>query len=77
MIPGINIDTATDMPKPVAAPASLSNQAPKMAGGGLVNQISNATSNNSSRSIGDVHVNNYGQAMSGQSLANDLAFAVG
>ena len=77
MIPGINIDTTTDMPKPVAAPASLSNQAPKMSGGGLVNQISNATSNNSSRSIGDVHVNNYGPAMSGQSLADNLAFAVG
>lgn len=77
MIPGINIDTATDMPKPVAAPASLSNAAPKMAGGGLVNQISNATSNSSSRSIGDVHVNNYGNAMSGQTLASELAFAVG
>jgi TP901 family phage tail tape measure protein len=78
MIPGINIDTSTDMPKPVSAPESLSkNSSPQMTGGGLVNQISNATSNNSSRSIGDVNINNYGQAMSGQSLANELAFAVG
>ena len=78
MIPGINIDTSTDMPKPVSAPESLSkNSSPQMAGGGLVNQISNATSNNSTRSIGDVNINNYGQAMSGQSLANELAFAVG
>ncbi|AWX99508.1 phage tail tape measure protein [Marinomonas primoryensis] len=75
MIPGINIDTTTDMPKPVAAPASLSNAAPKMAGGGLMNQISNATSNNNSRNVGDVHINNYGQAMSGQSLMDELAFA--
>ncbi len=75
MIPGISIDTNTDMPKPVAAPASLSNQAPKMAGGGLVNQISNATSNNNSRNVGDVHINNYGQAMDGQTLMNEIAFA--
>lgn len=78
MIPGINIDTTTDIPKPVAAPASLSNQAPKMAGGGLVNQISNATSNNNnSRNVGDVHINNYGQAMDGRTFANELAFAAG
>ncbi len=77
MIPGINIDTSTDMPKPVSAPASLSNNAaPRMMGGGLVSQISNATSN-SNKTIGDVHVNNYGQAMSGQTLANELAFAAG
>lgn len=75
MIPGINIDTSTEMPKPVSAPASLnSNTAPRMAGGGVVSQISNATSN-STRSIGDVNINNYGQAMNGQTLMDELAFA--
>jgi len=77
MIPGIDIDTSTAAPKPVSAPESISNNAaPRMVNGGLVNQISNATSNNN-RTIGDVYVNNYGQGMNGQTLAQELAFAAG
>lgn len=76
LIPGINISSVPDAPKPIAAPASMQSQRGGVRGPGLVNQISNASSNNS-RSIGAVNINNYGQPMNGQTLADELAFAGG
>jgi len=69
--------TGTETPKSIKAPASF---APKFdtknAQGGVINRISNATNNNS-KSMGDVHVNNYGTPMNGQVLINEMAFAAG
>ena len=76
LIPGINIGSVPDAPKPVAPPASMQSQRGGVRGGGLVNQISHASSNNS-RSIGEVNINNYGQPMNGQTFADELAFAGG
>lgn len=57
-------------PKPLASgPAS---QPSSGAGGGVINRISNATSNNT-RSIGEVHMHNYGQRPNAQQFADDLA----
>jgi len=77
LIPGIDISTATDAPKPIAAPASLNPNVSRGNQGGVINQISNASNANSSRSIGDVHVNNYGQPMNGQTLRDEMEFAAG
>ncbi len=77
LIPGINIGGNTpEAPRPIAVPASLQAQRGSVRGGGLINRVSNATSNNS-RNMGDVIVNNYGDAMSGQTLNDELAFAAG
>ena len=77
LIPGIDINTSTQAPKPVAGPAGLKPNAPRIEQGGVINQITNASSANSSRSIGDVNVQNYGQPMSGQELLDELEFAAG
>jgi hypothetical protein len=77
LIPGIDIGSVPDAPKPISAPASLqSNQSGNLAGGGVINRINNASANNS-RSVGDVHVNNYGQPMNGQTLADEMEWAAG
>jgi len=76
LIPGININSVPDAPQPIAAPASMQANNGGVRGGGLVNQISNASSNNS-RSVGEVNINNYGQPMNGQTFADELAFAGG
>jgi len=76
LIPGINIGVG-DAPKPVAAPDSLKqNSANFVPGGGVMNAISNANTNNS-RSVGDITVVNHGNAMSGQTFANELEWAAG
>ncbi len=76
MIPGVSIGDGPSMPEPVAPPPSLAGGNQPSAQGGVLNRISNATSNNQ-RSVGDVHVHNYGNEMSGQKLADELAFSVG
>lgn len=77
LIPGISIGNVPDAPKAVAGPASLqTNSGGSAAGGGLVQQISNANANNS-RSMGDIHIHNSGNAMDGQTFMNELAFAAG
>ena len=80
-IPGINMGTsaAVEPQKPPSIPAALNTNAnsPTAAGGGVINRISNASSTNNSRSIGGVTVNNYGQAMNGQQLADEMAFLAG
>lgn len=77
LIPGISIGNVPDAPKPVSGPASLQSDSGRSpAGGGLVQQISNANANNS-RSIGDINVYNSGNAMDGQTFMNELAFAAG
>ncbi len=76
---GVNKTTgsSTEPPKPIAAPAALNSTAPKAGELGVINKISNASSANNSRQIGDVHVSNFGQAMSGQQLIDDLEFMGG
>lgn len=76
---GSGAGTATQSPKPIASPAALSSNssAGASSGGGVINRISNATSANNSRSIGDVNVYNSGNAISGQQLADELAFLAG
>ena len=73
------IAAASQPIKPIEPPAVLtaSGSASQPAGGGVINRISHANSANNSRSIGDVNVNNYGDAMSGQQLADELAFLAG
>jgi len=77
LIPGISLGNVPGAPKPVSGPASLQSDSGRSpAGGGLVQQISNANANNS-RSIGDINVYNSGNAMDGQTFMNELAFAAG
>lgn len=66
--------TGTKMPESIGTAAQTPNA---QAGGGVINRISNASSTNNSRSIGGVTVNNYGQAMNGQQLADEMAFLAG
>ncbi|BBL73966.1 phage tail tape measure protein [Methylomagnum ishizawai] len=71
-MPSFGAAPAAALPGP---PAGLA--APKGGGapGGVAKQISTAINTNSSRSIGAVHVHNYGQPMSGQRLAHELNMA--
>ncbi|SMF94434.1 phage tail tape measure protein, TP901 family, core region [Methylomagnum ishizawai] len=71
-MPSFGAAPAAALPPP---PAGLA--APKGGGapGGVAKQISTAINTNSSRSIGAVHVHNYGQPMSGQRLAHELNMA--
>ncbi|MFZ2405539.1 MAG: phage tail tape measure protein [Methylobacter sp.] len=74
------VGTLTDgfaPPKPVAAPAALSqSQTSNVPKGGIMSQINNAD-NSKSVSVGGITVNNYGQPVTGQRLADEIAMAAG
>jgi len=77
LIPGINIDVGS-APKPIAPPAALKqSQTTNIPQGGINKQISNTMNANKSTDMGGVTVNNFGQPMSGQTLADEMAFAAG
>ncbi|CAI8918963.1 putative Phage tail tape measure protein [Methylocaldum szegediense] len=62
-------------PSPVPPPAALSaSMWANVPAGGIANKIS---SKGGGFQFRDLHVNNYGQPMSGQQLVNELAFAAG
>lgn len=63
--------------QPIAPPPSLSkSQSASVAKGGLMSQINNAD-NSKSVSVGGITVNNYGQPVTGQRLADEITMAVG
>lgn len=72
------LPSSASAPKPIAAPASMqpNNQRRGGPNGGVLNQISNASANNS-RQFGDIIIQNQGQAMNGQSFMDELAFSAG
>ncbi|MGZ5025707.1 MAG: phage tail tape measure protein [Methylobacter sp.] len=64
-------------PQPIAPPAALSqSQTANVPKGGIMSQINNAN-NSKSVSVGGITVNNYGQPVTGQRLADEIAMAVG
>lgn len=64
-------------PQPVAPPVALSqSQTTNVPKGGLMSQINNAD-NSKSVSVGGITVNNYGQPVTGQRLADEIAMAAG
>jgi len=64
-------------PQPIAPPAALSqSQTANVPKGGLMSQINNAD-NSKSVSVGGITVNNYGQPVTGQCLADEIAMAAG
>jgi TP901 family phage tail tape measure protein len=64
-------------PQPVAAPAALTqSQNANVPKGGIMSQINNAD-NSKSVSVGGITVNNYGQPVTGQRLADEIAMAAG
>lgn len=64
-------------PQPVAPPVALSqSQSTNVPKGGLMSQINNAD-NSKSVSVGGITVNNYGQPVTGQRLADEIAMAAG
>ncbi|MEE7625437.1 phage tail tape measure protein [Methylobacter sp. Wu8] len=74
--PGLLMDGFTP-PKPVAAPAALTqSQTANVPKGGIMSQINNAD-NSKSVSVGGITVNNYGQPVTGQRLADEIAMAAG
>jgi len=74
LIPGINIDMGS-APKPIAAPAAISNSQSSAPKGGIMQQFSNM--NQQTNNTGGVTVNNFGQPMNGQTLMDEMAFAGG
>jgi TP901 family phage tail tape measure protein len=74
--PGLLTDGFTP-PQPVAAPAALTqSQNANVPKGGVMSQINNAD-NSKSVSVGGITVNNYGQPVTGQRLADEIAMAAG
>jgi len=74
---GINLDLGS-APAPIAPPAALKqSQSTSIPQGGIGKQISSVMNNSRSSSIGDVYINNYGQAPNGQQFINDLAMQTG
>lgn len=75
LIPGINISQSIESPKPIPGTKSLNPNAQSAGSDGVINKISNANNANNNRSIGDINISNFGQAMSGQTFADELEFA--
>jgi hypothetical protein len=74
--PGLLTDGFTP-PQPVAAPAALTqSQTTNVPKGGIMSQINNAD-NSKSVSVGGITVHNYGQPVTGQRLADEIAMAAG
>lgn len=67
-LPGLNIGSVATAPAPVNTGAK--------AAGGLMNKISSVM-NAKNSTVGEVHVHNYGQPMSGAKLRDELLFAGG
>jgi hypothetical protein len=79
LIPGIdipNIDIGATVSPPTPINSSASRPVNGGGQGGVINRISNASSSNSNRSV-KLDVHNYGQAMNGQQLMDEMAFMGG